>query len=168
MRRAALAALVGCSGCAATGPGGAVDPVPAEPAVAPAAAVRVSEPVRELPVLAGDGRAVGEAVTTAHGEATYYADWFDGRLTASGSVFRQSAMVAAHRDYPFGTVLRVTNLANGRTAEVRVVDRLPPATTDRARRTVVDVSKRAAELLDFVRAGRARVRVEVLEWGVGS
>jgi rare lipoprotein A len=162
--RAALAALVACTGCAATAPAGALDPVPAAPAVA---AARGPEPVRELSVVASGGRAAGEVVplATAHGEATYYADRFEGRFTASGSVFRQSGMLAAHRDYPFGTVLRVTNLTNGRTVEVRVVDRLPPARTDRAPRTVVDVSKGAAELLDFVRAGRVPVRVEVLEWG---
>lgn len=166
MLRPALAALVACAGCAATPSAGALDPVPAAPAVATA---RGPEPARELPVVVS-ARAAGAVLplATAHGEATYYADRFEGRLTASGRVFRQSAMLAAHRDYPFGTVLRVTNVANGRTVEVRVVDRLPPARTDRARRTVVDVSKGAAELLDFVRAGRVPVRVEVLEWGSGG
>lgn len=170
--RPALAALVACTGCAATAPAGTLDPVPAAPAVAAASAVataRGPDPVRELPVI-DSARAAGVALplATAHGEATYYADRFDGRLTASGRVFRQSAMLAAHRDYPFGTVLRVTNLANGRTVEVRVVDRLPPARTDRARRTVLDVSRGAAERLDFVRAGRVPVRLEVLEWGDGG
>jgi rare lipoprotein A len=129
----------------------------------------VAEPVRELPrVSRGVPVRARVALASVHGVATYYADRFEGRLTASGSVFRQSAMLAAHREYPFGTVLRVTNLANGRAVELRVVDRLPPATSERARRTVVDVSKRAAELLDFVREGRVPVKVEVLEWGAGS
>ena len=106
-------------------------------------------------------------LSVAYGEATYYADFFDGRLTAGGIVFRNAEMLAAHREYPFGTLLRVTNPANGRVVEVRVVDRLPPPDTEVARRTVVDLSRRAAELLDFIDQGRILVVLEVLEWGDG-
>jgi rare lipoprotein A len=106
-----------------------------------------------------------EVLATASGEATYYADMFEGRRTASGIVFRNSEMYAAHRDYPFGTMLRVTVLETGRAVVVRVVDRLPPARNERARRTIVDLSQRAAETLGFIRAGRVQVRLDVLEWG---
>lgn len=106
-----------------------------------------------------------EILATALGEATYYADQFEGQRTASGVVFRNSEMFAAHREYPFGTVLRVTTLESGSSVVVRVVDRMPPARTERARRTIIDLSKRAAEALGFIRAGRAQVRLDVLEWG---
>jgi rare lipoprotein A len=107
------------------------------------------------------------ALSTATGEATYYADKFDGRRTASGIVFRNSRPYAAHRTYPFGTMLRVTNVANKRWVIVRVVDRGPHGTSARARRTIIDLSRSVAERLGFVRAGRTAVRVEVLEWGDG-
>jgi rare lipoprotein A len=106
-----------------------------------------------------------EVLASARGEATYYADMFEGRRTASGIVFRNSEMYAAHREYPFGTMLRVTVLETGQSVVVRVVDRLPPARNERARRTIVDLSQRAAETLGFIRAGRVQVRLDVLEWG---
>lgn len=100
---------------------------------------------------------------TATGEASFYADKFEGRRTASGIPFRQNQMVAAHLAYPFGTVLRVTNTRNDRAVNVRVVDRGPYGKKSR----ILDLSRRAAQELDFVGAGRAQVRVEVLEWGDG-
>jgi len=99
----------------------------------------------------------------AAGEATFYADYFEGRRTASGIPFRQNQMVAAHRGYPFGTLLRVTNTRNDRAVNVRVVDRGPFG----AQRTIIDLSRRAATELGFIQAGRTPVRVEVLEWGTG-
>jgi rare lipoprotein A len=120
---------------------------------------RVPERVREtLP------RRVLERVT---GPATFYADKFEGRRTASGIPFRQNQMVAAHRAYPFGTLLRVTNLRNDRSVNVRVVDRGPFARPRQAARPVIDLSRRAAQQLGFIEAGRAQVRIEVLEWGDG-
>jgi rare lipoprotein A len=101
------------------------------------------------------------------GEATFYANHFEGRRTASGIPFRQNQLVAAHRAFPFGTLLRVTNTANDRSVNVRVVDRGPFGSGARAQRTVIDLSRRAAQQLGFVQAGRAQVRVEVLEWGDG-
>jgi len=73
-------------------------------------------------------------------------------------------MVAAHPSYPFGTVVRVTNLANKRTVEVRVVDR-GPAKGPRAQGVLIDVSSGAAANLGFIRQGRTKVRLEVLHWG---
>jgi rare lipoprotein A len=76
-------------------------------------------------------------------------------------------MVAAHRGFPFGTVLRVTNLGNDRDVRVRIVDRGPFANGSGAERRVIELSRRAATELGFVDAGTARVRLEVLEWGEG-
>ena len=110
---------------------------------------------------------VPEAVLeTITGQATFYANHFEGRRTASGIPFRQNQMVAAHRAYPFGTILRITNLRNDRSVSVRVVDR-GPFGASAARGAIIDLSRRAAESLDFIGAGRAQVRVEVLEWGRG-
>jgi rare lipoprotein A len=111
--------------------------------------------------------APGTVLRTVTGEATFYADHFEGRRTASGIPFRQNQMVAAHRGFPFGTLLRVTNLANGRSANVRVVDRGPFGAGAKAKRTVIDLSRRAAQQLGYIAAGRAQVRVQVLEWGEG-
>jgi rare lipoprotein A len=114
----------------------------------------LGSPVRDTAPLASD-----------HGEATYYADKFHGRRTASGVVFSNDEFFAAHRTWPFGTVLRVTNTANGRHVLVLVVDRGPHGSSDRQRRTIIDLSRRAAQELDFIRQGRAPVRVDVLRWG---
>lgn len=91
------------------------------------------------------------------GSASYFSDSLAGHRTASGVRFDPRRMVAAHRTLPFGTRVRVTNLANGRHAVVTVVDRGP----FRAGR-ILDVSPHAARLLGFHRAGIARVRLEVL------
>lgn len=110
----------------------------------------------------GEDRASGTAgravVRTLTGEASYYADSLAGRRTASGVPYRPNEMIAAHKTLPFGTLLRVTNLANGRVVEVRVVDRGPYA-----KGRILDLSRRAAEELGFIRQGHTRVRIEVLE-----
>jgi rare lipoprotein A len=98
------------------------------------------------------------------GLASYYGEAFHGKRTASGAPFDMRAMVAAHPSYPFGTIVRVTNLSNGRTAQVRILDR-GPASGPRAAGVVIDVSYGAAEALGFVQQGRTRVRLEVLRWG---
>jgi rare lipoprotein A len=98
------------------------------------------------------------------GLATYYGKEFNGKTTASGVRFDMNALVAAHPSYPFGTLVRVTNLANKRTVQLRIIDR-GPAASARATGVVIDVSYRAAETLRFVSDGRARVRLEVLRWG---
>jgi rare lipoprotein A len=98
------------------------------------------------------------------GLASYYGPGFEGKRTASGAPFDKTAMVAAHPSYPFGTVVRVTNLANKRQVVVRVVDR-GPAKGPRADGVVIDVSSGAAADLGFIRQGRTRVHLEVLDWG---
>lgn len=127
--------------------------------------VRAQPPVLEKSSSASDTRA---ALATVEGQATYYASKFDGRKTANGTVFRNSELYAAHRTFPFGTVVRVTNVRNGKSVVVRVVDRGPWGSKEHQRRTIIDVSQRAARELDFMQRGRVPVRVEVLEWGDGA
>ena len=91
------------------------------------------------------------------GEASYYASGFEGRSTASGEPYRAAKLTAAHRTLPFGTLLKVTNVRNGRSVVVRVNDRGP----FHARR-VVDLSRAAAAELGLVRRGRGQVRLDVL------
>ena len=98
------------------------------------------------------------------GLASYYGLGFNGRTTASGVRFDMNAMVAAHPSYPFGTVVRVTNLANQRAVEVRILDR-GPAQAPRAAGVVIDLSYGAARALGFIQAGRTKVRLEVLQFG---
>ncbi|MES2765984.1 MAG: septal ring lytic transglycosylase RlpA family protein [Bacteroidota bacterium] len=94
---------------------------------------------------------------TFRGMASYYADKFDGRTTANGEIFDQNELTAAHRTFPFGTVLKVTNIKNNRSVVVRVNDRGPFAEG-----RILDLSRRAAEELDIIRAGVAEVEIEVL------
>ena len=98
------------------------------------------------------------------GLASYYANSLDGRLTASGARFDNDSLVAAHPTYPFGTRVRVTNVGNGRSVTVRIIDR-GPAQSVRADGVIIDVSRAAAAALGFVDAGRARVRLEVVGGG---
>lgn len=97
------------------------------------------------------------------GKASFYADKFEGNPTASGEKYKHSKLTAAHRSLPFGTRVRVTNLGNEKTVDVVVNDRGPYVDG-----RVIDLSKSAAEKLDFINAGLAEVRVEVLDAGDGK
>ena len=103
------------------------------------------------PAVAPQGSAT-RILQTREGLASFYGREFHGRITASGVRFNMNAMVAAHPSYPFGTRVRVTNLASGRSAIVRVVDR-GPARELQADGLVIDVSRRVAEVLGFVQRG---------------
>lgn len=88
------------------------------------------------------------------GLASYYSDVHQGQETASGERFDQRALTAAHPHLPFGSRVRVTNLANGRQIVVRINDRGPFVEG-----RVIDLSRRAAEALDMIDAGVVRVRL---------
>lgn len=98
------------------------------------------------------------------GLASFYGPGFNGDRTANGEVFDQRKLVAAHRTLPLGSVVRVTNLENGRNVVVRIVDRGPFGPNHR-KGCIIDVSKAAARRLGFVRDGLSRVRVDVLQLG---
>lgn len=88
------------------------------------------------------------------GIASWYGPTFYGRRTANGELYDGNALTAAHKTLPMPVNVRVTNLENGKSLIVRVNDRGPYA-----RGRIIDLSKRAAELLDVVQTGTARVRV---------
>lgn len=92
------------------------------------------------------------------GVASYYSDKFNGRRTANGERFDNGAMTAAHRSLPFGTLIEVTNMRNGKKVVVRVNDRGPYA---HAR--VLDLSRSAARQLGMHNTGVAQVKVAVLD-----
>ena len=91
------------------------------------------------------------------GIASWYGKEFDGKYTANGEVFDLNALTAAHRTLPMPSIVQVTNLENGRSIELRVNDRGPYA-----RGRIIDVSRRAAQMLGFEAQGTAKVRVKIL------
>lgn len=113
---------------------------------------------------APSGGSTATILTTQEGLASYYGRRFHGKTTASGARFDMNAMVAAHPSYPFGTVVRVRNLKNGRTVRVKILDR-GPTRRYQADGVIIDLSRGAAERLGFIQDGRARVRLEVLSLG---
>lgn len=89
------------------------------------------------------------------GMASYYADKFEGRKTASGEIYKRSKLTAAHRSLPFGTKLKVTNIKNGKSVIVRVNDRGPFV-----KGRIIDLSKKAASEIGLIKMGVAKVKVE--------
>lgn len=98
------------------------------------------------------------AQITEIGKASFYGEKFQGQVTASGEIFDFNKFTAAHRSLPFGTLVKVTNLSNKKSIEVRINDRGPFV-----KERVIDISKIAAEKLGFVSDGTIDVRVEVIK-----
>ena len=98
------------------------------------------------------------------GFASYYAEPYHGRRTASGEVFdTYKAMTAAHRTLPFNTVVRVQNTANGKAVEVRINDRGPFIAG-----RIIDLSVRAARAIGMLHSGVVLVKLQILSQGTGS
>lgn len=115
-----------------------------------------TEPAASAPQCpAPSGMELQSSASTQTGYASYYAFRLHGRRTANGETFDRHALTAAHRTIPFGTTVRVTNIANGRTVLVRINDRGP----FRPER-IIDLSPAAARTLGIIRTGTALVRVE--------
>ena len=92
---------------------------------------------------------------TQRGKATFYSKRATGARTASGDRLHHDSLTCAHRTYPFGTLLKVTNLSNNKSVVVKVTDRGPFA-----RGRIIDLSWRAAKELDILAKGVCTVRVE--------
>jgi rare lipoprotein A len=122
-----------------------------------------------LASIAGPWASDADAAASRHrrvqiGDATYYSRAFDGETTASGCTFDPRALVAAHRTLPFGTLVRVTNLENGRRVRVRIVDRGPYG-ENRREGAIVDLSPAAARRVGMLKDGQVRARLEILRLG---
>lgn len=128
-----VALLLGVSACS---------PPPRAAATPPPTVVRATPPSRVIAV----------------GKASWYGAFHHGRPTASGEPFDMNALTAAHRTLPLGTRLRVTNLTNGRSVDVRVNDRGPAI-----RGRVIDISRGAAVALDAVAAGVFPVELTLVD-----
>ncbi len=91
---------------------------------------------------------------TQKGKASYYADKFNGRKTASGEKFRNSKLTAAHKTLPFGTKVKVTNMRNGQSVKVRINDRGPFVAG-----RIIDLSKKAARRIGMKDEGVGSVQI---------
>jgi len=132
-----------------------VSPPEKTAAVTPAPHYKVGNPYQI------DGKWYYPAVDYSYveqGIASWYGPKFHGRLTANGETFDMNQVSAAHRTLPLPSMAKVTNLENGKVLELRINDRGPYA-----RNRIIDLSRRAAELLGFLEQGTAPVRVEILE-----
>ena len=96
--------------------------------------------------------------TQFKGLASYYHDKFVGRQTASGEIFNQKLYTAAHKELPFGTLVRVTRTSNGKTVTVRINDRGPFVAG-----RIIDLTYTAALELDLIKDGVAEVIIEILD-----
>ncbi|MCD6377207.1 MAG: septal ring lytic transglycosylase RlpA family protein [Caldisericaceae bacterium] len=94
------------------------------------------------------------------GKCSFYASKFHGRKTASGEIYNMFDLTAAHRTLPFGTILEIENLSNGKKVKVRVNDRGP----FKANR-ILDLSLQAARQLDFIEQGTTTVKATIIELG---
>ncbi len=98
-----------------------------------------------------------EPISRKDGIASYYSDKFHGRSTSSGESYDKDDLTAAHNTLPLGSVLLVTNLSNNQSVVVRVNDRL-----NKSNKRLLDVSKKAAKELGFIRSGHTKVKIEIL------
>lgn len=150
-----IAALAGCTACeVATLPPAPQPPAPV-PKVRKLGWFRLGEPyqingVRYIPKFEWD--------YDRQGRASWYGRPFHGRQTANGEIYDQNELTAAHQTLPLPSIIRVTNLENGRSVVLRVNDRGPFVSG-----RILDVSSRAAQVLKFRRQGTTQVRIEVLE-----
>ncbi|MBI1401982.1 MAG: septal ring lytic transglycosylase RlpA family protein [Porphyrobacter sp.] len=162
LRAALLAALLGLVPLAASSaatPADGVPPVETGAVAAEMAIETVPLPGTAMPD-APSAPEIAEPVTTplGSGTASYYGRKFNGRRTASGEPFDMGAMTAAHRTLPFGSLVRVTNLANGKSVTVRINDRGPFS-----RGRIIDVSRAAAEELGLIARGHGTVELALVE-----
>lgn len=105
-----------------------------------------------------------KAATTAAakeetGSAVFYSDKLVGRPLTSGEKYDKNALTAAHRTLPLGTMVKVTHLKNSKSVVVRINDRGPHG----PKTDIIDLSGRAAQDLDMIKDGRAKVKLEVVE-----
>jgi rare lipoprotein A len=104
--------------------------------------------------------AAGAGSGPVTGTCFYYSDIFQGRPVANGEKYDKEAMTAAHNTLPFGTMVKVTNLKNNRSAVVRINDRYPHGGS---KSKIIEVTSRAAKELGMFKKGKAEVRIEVME-----
>ena len=100
---------------------------------------------------------------TQTGKASFYASKFEGRMTASGEIFSNEKMTAAHKELAFGTKVKVTNLENQKSVVVTINDRGPFI-----KGRIIDLSQKAAKKLNFFKKGTIRVKIEIINEGLSK
>ena len=108
-------------------------------------------------LIAGDTIEAKAKPKILYGTASFYSNSFHGKRTANGETFSQQKLTAACNVLPLGTWIKVTNLRNGKSVTVKINDRLHPKMT-----RVVDLSRAAADKLNYIKSGLTRVKVEVI------
>jgi len=161
-----LLALV-ISGCGARKPVASHPPASSQPATTPEPAKETTNnsasatpPAASSKPIARRSRPVVPPLPqgfTEEGNASWYGIPFNGRRSSNGEIYDMYKMTAAHRTYPFDTVVRVTNLSNGKSAVVRITDRGPFVEN-----RVIDLSFAAAQEIESIGPGVVRVRLEVV------
>lgn len=99
---------------------------------------------------------LSQSTVSVKGKASFYHDKFHGRRTASGTPYHKDSLTCAHLKYPFGTLLRVRNVRNGKDVVVKVTDRGPYSS-----RYIIDLSRAAARHLDILNHGHGDVEISV-------
>ena|GEM_PF-1204903 len=107
-----------------------------------------------LAIVGAAGMAAGQA--SEEGVANFYSDKFQGKKMASGEVYDKDKLTASHKKLPYGTKVKVTNLENQKSVVVTINDRMAASNP-----AVIDVTRRAAEELGFVKSGKTKVKLEV-------
>ena len=147
-------------GCAAKRPVSASPP--AQPTAAPEATVEGAKKSTEVPPPPPTKRPITPPAPapvgyTEEGNASWYGNPFNGRRSSNGEIYDMNKLTAAHRTLPFETMVRVTNLSNGKTTTVRITDRGPFVDN-----RIIDLSLAAAREIESVGPGIVPVRIEVL------
>lgn len=162
-----LLALIG-SGCAGRRPIAARQPAPTQPTNTPAGTEESAKRSTDVPGTPANrpgetpkrDRPMATPAPTGYteeGNASWYGEPFNGRRASNGEIYDMYKLTAAHRTLPFDTMVRVTNLNNGKSTTVRITDRGPFVEN-----RIIDLSLAAAREIDLVGPGVAPVRVEVL------
>ena len=111
-----------------------------------------------LVLLSLKGYAQADSLLIQQGTASYYGKKFQGRRTSSGEIFHLDSMTAAHKNLPFGTWVKVTRTGQDKSVLLKINDRLPKSSSH-----VIDVSRKAGELLGLIGPGFAQVRIEAMD-----
>jgi rare lipoprotein A len=136
---------------------GSAQPSATPPTTAPASGTSSGNSDEGVHVRPGPPLAVLTGAPVEHGIASWYGVPYHGRRASNGEIYDMYKLTAAHRTLPFNTVVRVTNMTNGKHVDVRITDR-GPFVEDR----IIDLSLAAAREIDMVGTGTARVKVEIL------
>jgi rare lipoprotein A len=158
-----IVSMPGTFGSVANLPTRELQPQLAEAASVTGSQTNAEEPAQVARAVQQKVKKTGSTVQKVlRGKASWYGPGFHGKKTASGEIFDQDKLTAAHKTLPLGTVAKVTNVENGNSVEVEITDRGPYVG-----QRIIDLSYAAADRLGFVESGTASVRIELLRGETG-